>query len=66
MSYLLGGGQIVVGIAVLVAWWLALTFLGARQVGKPMTAMGFAVVPSILLLWLTGGVILVIRGLSGF
>ena len=65
MSYLIGGGQIVVGIAVLVLWWLALMFLSRRNVGRPMTSFGFAVTPSVLLLWATIGGILIIRGIGG-
>lgn len=66
MNYLFGGGQIVIGIGVLVVWWLALTLVGRRNHGKPMTNIGFAVMPSILLLWLTAGCILIVRGLAGF
>ena len=66
MNYLLGGGQIVVGIGVLVLWWLALTVMGHRQKNKPLTAFGFAVVPSFFLLWLTAGCILIMRGIGGF
>lgn len=65
MSYLLGAGQIVVGIGILVAWWLALTFVGVRQKGRTMTAIGFAVVPSLFLLWATAGCILIVRGIGG-
>jgi hypothetical protein len=35
MSYLLGGGQIVIDARMFVALWLALTFMGARLKGKP-------------------------------
>ena len=64
MSYLLGGGQIVVGLAILAAWWIALTFLGSRWRDKPMTAMRFAVVPSFFLLFGVAGFILILHGLG--
>ena len=65
MSYLIGGSQILVGIAILVTWWLTLALMGRRNRGKPMTTIGFAIVPSLFLLWLTAGGILIVRGLAG-
>ena len=65
MSYLFGGGQIIVGVGLLVVWWLVLTLIGRRNEGRPMTRMGFAVTPSLFLLWATAAFILIVRGLSG-
>ena len=65
MSYLLGGGQVVMGIALLVGWWLALSFMGARLKGKPMTSVGFAVTPSVFLLWGILAGILIVNGIAG-
>ena len=64
MSYLLGGGQIVLGLGLLVLWWLALTLLGRRWNEKELSATMFAVVPSIFLLWAVGSFILLFRGLG--
>ena len=66
MTYLLSSGEIVVEIAILVVWWLTLSLMGRRNKGKPMTAMGFAFVPSIFLIWLTVGCVLIVRGMAGF
>jgi hypothetical protein len=62
MNYFVGGGQIVVGLGLLVAWWITLTFIGVRNRGRPMTSIGFAVVPSLFLLWLVASFILILRG----
>ena len=64
MNYLLGGGQIVVGLGLLFLWWITLTFLGARWRDKELSALRFAIVPSIFLLWAVGGFILLFRGLG--
>lgn len=66
MSFLIGGGQIVIGIVILVVWWLTLALMGRRNQGKQMTTLGFAVVPSIFLFWFTAGGVLIVRGLAGF
>ena len=65
MSYLLGGGQIVIGAGMFVALWLALTFMGARLKGKPMTSIGFAVTPSLFLIWAILAGVLIVRGVTG-
>jgi hypothetical protein len=65
MSYLVGGGQIIVGVGLLVALWIALAVLGRRNEGKQMSRMGFAITPSIFLIWATAAVILIVRGISG-
>jgi|SwirhirootsSR3_FD_contig_31_11842257_length_442_multi_3_in_0_out_0_1 hypothetical protein len=65
MSYLIGGGQLVAGIAILVAWWLVLSLVGRRNAGKPMTTSGFIFYTPIFLIWMTAGAILVVRGISG-
>jgi hypothetical protein len=43
MGYLFGGGQVVVGIGVIMAWWLALKLDRLRLGGRPLSRMGFAV-----------------------
>ena len=65
MSYLIGGGQLVAGIAILVAWWLVLSLVGRRNAGKPMTTSGFIFYTPIFLIWMTAGAILIARGISG-
>lgn len=62
MQWLVGGGQLLVGIALLVTWWLALSFLGRNK--KPLTAFRFVGLPSIFLLWFVGGAILVFHGVG--
>lgn len=62
MDAVFGGGQIVVGLALLLAWWLSVLFIGRRNVGKPMGTWGFALWPSLFLLWFIGTCILILRG----
>jgi hypothetical protein len=64
MNYLFGGGQVVVGLGLLVAWWLALTFLGSRWRDQPLSSIRFAVTPVVFLVWFVGGFLLVLRGLG--
>ena len=64
MDYLLGGGQAALGVGLLVLWWLAFTYLRHRWRHKVLSAFDFAVVPCVFLLWLVGGVILVLHGLG--
>ena len=64
MNYLFGGGQVVVGLGLLLAWWLALVFLGSRWRDKPLSATRFAVTPVVFLTWLVGAFLLVLRGLG--
>ncbi|HEY7085841.1 MAG TPA: hypothetical protein VH519_13620 [Hyphomicrobiaceae bacterium] len=64
MSYMLGGGQVIVGLVVLVAWWLALRLLRRLNEAKPLSSIGFAFWPSLLLIWLVGGCILMLRGIG--
>jgi len=65
MSYLIGGGQLVAGIAILIAWWLVLSLVERRNAGKPMTIRGFIFYTPMFLIWMTAGAILVVRGISG-
>jgi hypothetical protein len=65
MSYLLGGGQVVLGVGLFIAWYLALVFMSARLKNKPMTSMGFAVTPSLFLLWGILAGVLIVRGVGG-
>jgi hypothetical protein len=62
MDYLLSGGEVVVGLLVLVAWWFTLRLIGRLRSDKPLSALMFAVVPCVFLLWLVGGFILILRG----
>jgi hypothetical protein len=64
MNYLVGGGQIVVGVGLLFLWWLTLTLLGRRWSDQPMGAVRFAVIPCIFLIWLVLGFIIALRGLG--
>jgi hypothetical protein len=64
LDYLFGGGQVVVGLGLFVAWWLALMFLGSRWRDKPLSAIRFAVTPVVFLVWFVGAFLLVLRGLG--
>jgi hypothetical protein len=64
MDYFLSGGQAVAGLATLVLLWLTLSFIGRRTGDKPLSSMGFALWPSLFLLWLVGGFILILRGIG--
>jgi hypothetical protein len=64
MSWLWAGGELLAGVIVLVGLWLVVQFLERRGRDKPLTQMRFAVLPSLLLLWLVGGVVLILRGLG--
>jgi hypothetical protein len=44
--------------------WLTLGFVGRRNGDKPLSSMGFAFWPSLFLLWLVGGCILILRGIG--
>jgi hypothetical protein len=63
MQWLWAGGELLVGIGALVLWWLAVKlFSGGAD--KRLTNMRFVGLPTILLLWGVGGVILVLRGVG--
>ena len=62
MDYLLSGGEVVVGLLVLVAWWFTLRLVGRLRSDRELSALMFAVVPCVFLLWLVGGFILILRG----
>jgi Mn2+/Fe2+ NRAMP family transporter len=64
MNYILGSSQVLAGIGSLVLMWFALFFVGRRNVGKPMTNAGFAVVPAFFLLWFVGSCVLILSGLG--
>jgi len=66
MDYLLGGGQIVVGLGALVLWWITLTLVSRRWSERPLGYMRFAVTPCIFLLWFVFGFLITIRGLGLF
>ena len=62
MDYLLSGGEVVAGLIMLVAWWFALRLLGRLRRDRELSALMFAVVQCVFLLWMVGGVILILRG----
>jgi hypothetical protein len=64
MGYLLSSVEAIVGLGLVAAWWIALTFLGARWGDKPMSALRFAIVPCVFLLWFVSGFILILRGVG--
>jgi hypothetical protein len=55
MDYFLSGGEVVAGLIALVAWWFARRLLGRLRGGKELSALMFAFVPCVFLLWLVGG-----------
>lgn len=63
MAWLMSGGELLAGIIALVLWWLTLSFLG-RKGNQQITSFQLSVVSPVLLLWLVGGVVLVLRGLT--
>ena len=50
------------GLIALVAWWFALRLLGRLRGDRELSALMFAFVPCVFLLWLVGGFILIMRG----
>jgi|EndMetStandDraft_8_1072994.scaffolds.fasta_scaffold06755_3 hypothetical protein len=62
MSYILGSTQILAGIGSIVLLWFTLRFFSRRNVGKPVTNVGFAVVPAFFLLWFVGSCVLILHG----
>jgi hypothetical protein len=66
MDFLLGGGQIVVGLGALVLWWITLTLVGRRWSERSLGTMRFAVTPCVFLLWFVFGFLITLRGLGLF
>lgn len=64
MAYLLGSTQILAGIGSIVLLWFTLRFFSRRNVGKPVTSVGFAIVPTFFLLWFVGSCVLILSGLG--
>jgi hypothetical protein len=64
MSYLLSGGQVIVGMGLLFLWWMAIHFLSRRNHGKQMTNVAFVVWTPLFMLWSTAGFILIFHGLN--
>jgi hypothetical protein len=62
MEWLMSGGELLAGVVLLVLWWLALKVLGGNET-KRLTNTRFVILPCIFLLWLVGGLILVLQGL---
>jgi hypothetical protein len=64
LDYLLSGGQVLAGLGAIVLWWLAVKLVGRLRSDKPLSALMFAVVPCVFLLWFVGGGILILSGLG--
>lgn len=62
MSWLIAGGELLVGAVVLVVWWIALQAMNRRN--WPMTNFRLSVLAPLMLMWAVAGVILVLRGLT--
>jgi hypothetical protein len=63
MQWIVGGGQMVVGIVLIVLWWLALRFMQTDGT-KTMSAIGFTAIPTLFLLWFVGAAILILHGVG--
>lgn len=61
MAWLIGGGQLIVGIGLIAVWWIALRIIRGDG-NRPLTSFRFVALPSILLLWFVGGFVLILRG----
>lgn len=59
----LAGGEVVAGVVAIVVWWLALRLVSGRD-DQRLTNTRFVVLPAIFLLWIVGGIVLVLRGLG--
>ena len=62
LDYLVNGGQVVAGIAVLVVWWVVLRLLARIYGDKPLSTFMFAAMPTLLILWFIAGAVLVLSG----
>ena len=62
MSYLLGSTQVLAGLGSIVLWWFAVHLVGRRNAGKPLTNLGFSLIPAFFLTWFVTGCVLVLRG----
>jgi hypothetical protein len=62
MSYLLGGGEVILGLAVIALWFVMLFAMERRNGSKPLSSLAFAFWPSMFLLWMIAGCIMVLRG----
>jgi hypothetical protein len=54
--------ELLAGVAAIVIWWPALRLVGHRD--KPLTNTRFVVLPSLFLLWIVGGFMLIARGVG--
>jgi hypothetical protein len=61
MSSLLGSSEVLGGVALIVLWVIALRLFKGD---KPLSAMRFAFWPSLLLLWIVLGILLVAHGVG--
>ena len=62
LDYLLNGGEVVAGIAVLVVWWFVLRLLARLYGDKPLSAFMFAAMPTLLILWFIAGAVVILSG----
>jgi hypothetical protein len=56
-------GEVLAGVVAIVLWWLALRLAGGRD-DRPLTNARFVFLPSLYLLWLVGGFMLIARGVG--
>ena len=62
MSWI-AGSEVLAGVVAIVLWWLALRLASGRD-DKPLTNTRFVVLPSLYLLWIVGGFMLIVRGVG--
>jgi hypothetical protein len=62
MNWLIGSGQILVGIGVVAAWYFALRLLSGRTLR--MTNLAFSILPAAFLIWAVLGIILIVNGIE--
>jgi hypothetical protein len=55
MDHFLSGGEVVAGLIALVAWGFGRRLLGRLRGDRELSALMFAFVPCVFLLWLVGG-----------
>jgi len=61
MGWLLGSSEVLVGIVLVVLWVITLRLFKSD---KPLSVMRFAALPSIMLLWVVIGVLLIAHGVG--
>jgi hypothetical protein len=61
MDFLFTSTEVVVGVVLVVSWVIVLRLFKAD---KPLTAIRFAILPSVMLLWIVLGVLLIAHGVG--